>query len=345
MKKVAVVAGGSWGTALANQLALKGYQPIKVLVIEEKWLVEINEQHTNEDFLPGVTLEKAVVATMDWKEIANANVIVLSVPSHVLRGVVRQIKELLGDNKPIFVSTVKGIEEGTHLRMSEVILAELGQNWEDRIAILTGPTHAEEVSRQIPTTCVVAAKKKHLAEEIQEMFMSSTFRVYINPDIVGVELGGALKNIIALAAGIADGLGYGDNTKAALITRGITEIARLGVVFGAHLMTFAGLTGLGDLVVTCASMHSRNRRFGILIGQGKSLEEATSQVKQVAEGVRTCKAVYDMVSDMNIELPIISACYQVLFLDKKPVDAVNELMLRGKTHEIEEVAKTYQDWN
>lgn len=344
--RVAVVGGGSWGTALANHLAHNGYGPVNVLVIKEKWLKEFNEQHTNDDFLPGVKLHTSVVATMDWEDIAVADLIVLSVPSHALRSVLKTLKEHLGERKPILVSTIKGVEENTHMRMSEVITSELGEDWLERITILSGPTHAEEVSRGLPSTIVVAAKEKELAEQVQDTFMSSTLRVYINPDIIGVELGGALKNIIALSAGIADGLGFGDNTKAALITRGLTEIARLGGILGAKLMTFAGLSGMGDLVVTCASMHSRNRRFGIQIGQGKSLEEATEAVKQVAEGVRTCRAVYDMVREqgIDVELPIISKCYEILFEGKNAREAVTELMMRGPKHEIEEVAREDFDW-
>ncbi|AZR72764.1 glycerol-3-phosphate dehydrogenase [Anoxybacter fermentans] len=344
MMKISVIGGGSWGTALANHLAIKGYAPVKVLVINEKYLKEINEKHTNENYLPGVKLNKNVIATMNYEEIIEADLIILSVPSHEMRNVIKTLKKYLGEKKPILVSTTKGIEEGTHMRMSQVIISELGEEWVERLAVLSGPTHAEEVSRQLPSSCVVAAKKKELAELVQDIFMSPTLRVYINPDIIGVELGGALKNIIALAAGIADGLGYGDNTKAALITRGLTEIARLGVAMGAKMMTFAGLSGLGDLVVTCASMHSRNRRFGILIGQGKTLEEATKEVKQVAEGVRTCRAVYEMTRDMDLELPIITQCYKVLFEGKDPEIGVSELMTRGAKHEIEEVARDDFEW-
>ncbi len=344
MKKMAVVSGGSWGTALANLLALNGYGPVYVYVIAEKWLTEINEKHTNEDFLPGVKLEEDVVATMDWKDIKDAELIVLSVPSHVLRGVLKTLKTHLGDRKPYLVSTIKGIEEGTHLRMSEVILEEMGSEWGDRVVVLSGPTHAEEVSRRLPSSCVVAAKEKKVAELVQDIFMSPFFRVYINPDIAGVELGGSLKNIIALAAGIADGLGYGDNTKAALITRGLSEIARLGLHFGAKMLTFAGLAGMGDLVVTCASMHSRNRRFGILIGQGKTMDEATQEVKQIAEGVRTCRAVHHLTKDMDLELPIIHKCYEILFEGKNAKDAVNDLMMRGAKHEIEEIAREDFQW-
>lgn len=342
--KVAVVGGGSWGTALANHLAHNGYHPVNVLVIDQKWVKEFNEQHTNEEFLPGVCLHESVVATMDWADIVQADMIVLSVPSHVLRSVVKTLKRFLGERRPILVSTIKGIEEGSHARMSEVILSEMGEGWADRITVLSGPTHAEEVSRKIPSSCVIAARQQVIAELVQDTFMSPTLRVYINPDIVGVELGGSLKNIIAVAAGITDGLGYGDNSKAALITRGLTEIGRLGVKMGGKMMTFAGLSGLGDLVVTCASMHSRNRRFGILIGQGKTLEEATVEVKQVAEGVRTCRAVYDMTKDMGLDLPIITQSYKVLYEGKDPREAVHDLMMRGAKHEIEEVARGDFEW-
>lgn len=346
MKKIAIIGGGSWGTALANLLAFNGFGPIYVYVILEKWLIEINQNHTNEEFLPGVKLNQNILATMQWTDIVTADIVIFAVPSHVLRSVVQTFKSHLGDQKPLLVSTVKGIEENTQQRMSEVILSEMGPDWEERLIILSGPTHAEEVSRMIPTSCVLATKQKAVATEVQDIFMSPYFRVYINPDLVGVELGGALKNIIALAAGIADGLGYGDNTKAAIITRGLTEIARLGRVFGAETLTFAGLAGLGDLVVTCASMHSRNRRFGILIGQGKSLEDATKEVKQIAEGVRTCKAVHELLQKMQLtlDLPIISKCYEILFLGKDARDAVIDLMSRGPKNEIEEVARVNLHW-
>ena len=342
--KISVIGGGSWGTALANHLANKGYQPITVLVKEEKYLKEINQDHTNNDYLPDLKLNENLIATMDYEDISDSDIILLSIPSHAMRSVVKTLKEYLGDNKPTLVSTTKGIEEGTHLRMSEVIISELGEEYWNHLTVLSGPTHAEEVSRGLPSSCVIAAKHKKLAESVQDVFMSPELRVYINPDIVGVEMGGSLKNIIAVAAGIADGLGYGDNTKAALITRGLTEIGRLGVAMGAQLMTFAGLSGMGDLVVTCASMHSRNRRFGIEIGKGKSLDEAAEIVQQVAEGVRTCRAVYNMIQDMDIEMPITTQCYKLLYEGKDPEEGVSQLMTRGAKHEIEEVAREDFEW-
>lgn len=238
------------------------------------------------------------------------------------------MKGKLNANVPI-VSIAKGIEEGTDIRLSEVINEELP----NKVVVLSGPSHAEEVALQIPTTLVVTSKDMECAKEIQDLFMTSYFRVYTNDDIVGVEIGGAVKNIIALAAGVIDGIGYGDNTKAALMTRGMKEISRIGVALGGKEDTFYGLTGMGDLIVTCTSMHSRNRRAGILIGKGETLDSALKEVGMVVEGVKACKAFYELKEKMNISMPITDSLYKVLFQGKSAEEGVKELMERDKKNE------------
>ncbi|AGB41528.1 glycerol-3-phosphate dehydrogenase [Halobacteroides halobius DSM 5150] len=334
--KIAVIGGGSWGTALALQLHRNGYQVLIQDVSQEK-VTEINQEQRN-SFLPNIKLPSDLKATTDLKEaVKNAKLVVVVVPSHVMRTVAKGLKGLLNEDT-IIVSATKGLEEGTNLRMTQVLKAELF-DFEDRILALSGPTHAEEVVLDHPSTVVVAHRNKNLAQRVQDVFMSDKFRVYTNPDIVGVELGATVKNSIAIAAGIADGLGYGDNAISALVTRGITEIKRLGVEMGAKAMTFAGLTGLGDLVVTCTSQHSRNRRLGHKIGSGYTLEEALDEMQMIAEGVKTTKAVYSLAQELGVEMPIVNQVYQILFAGKEPKEAVNDLMLRGKKHEIEAVAK------
>ena len=270
---------------------------------------------------------------MDLKEcVSGMEIIVLAVPSQAVRETASKISEYIAHNA-IIINAAKGLEINTHKRMSQVIEEEIPHA---RIAVLSGPSHAEEVARQIPTTVVCSSEDMKAAELVQDVFMAPFFRVYTNPDIIGVETGGALKNIIALAAGISDGLGYGDNTKAALMTRGVSEIARLGQAMGGSILTFAGLTGIGDLIVTCTSMHSRNRRAGILIGQGKSLEEALKAVGMVVEGVNTCKAAYELAQHLGVEMPITEQLYHILFMGKDPASSVNDLMLRDKTYESED---------
>ncbi len=337
VEKVSVIGGGSWGTALATLLYNNGYD-VWLRDISQKKVDEINNKHIN-SYLPEVKLPEDIKATVDIKEATkDAKLIVVVVPSHVVRNVAQELNGLLKEDT-IIVTAAKGIEEETGLRMSEVLKAELDVKLHDNIVALSGPSHAEEVILDQPTTVVVANKNKNLAQKVQDIFMSDSFRVYTNPDMIGVELGAAVKNIIAIAAGISDGLSYGDNAVAALVTRGITEIKRLGVALGANSMTFAGLTGLGDLIVTCSSQHSRNRRLGYKIGSGKSLDQALDEMQMVAEGVRTAKAVYNLASDLGIEMPIVNQVYRVLFEGKDPKEAVNNLMLRGAKHEIEAVAK------
>jgi len=265
-----------------------------------------------------------------------AELVVFVVPSQTVRQNARNISKLVKGNE-IFACFSKGIEDGTGKRMSQVITEEIN----GAVAVaMSGPCHAEELGKGIPSAYVAACEDVRYAEFCQDIFMNKVFRIYTNPDLVGVELGGAIKNVIALCAGISDGLGYGDNTKAALMTRGLTEMTRLGVALGAKKQTFAGLAGIGDLIVTCTSMHSRNRRAGMLIGQGKTLNETLDEVKMVVEGVTTTKATYGLAKNMDISMPITTEAYKILFEDKNARNAVTDLMMRDRKHEIEEVYET-----
>ncbi|MGM0369089.1 MAG: NAD(P)H-dependent glycerol-3-phosphate dehydrogenase [Bacillota bacterium] len=335
--KVAVIGGGSWGTALAQVLYNNQYQ-VKIYDVSEEKVNQINNEHIN-SYLPDVKLPEGLEATTDLNQaVRGAEAIVVVVPSHAVRLVAQDLAEVLEENT-LVISAAKGLEEDTYLRMSQVLAQELPTEFEEKITALSGPSHAEEVIKNDPTTVVAAHENKELAQQVQDMFMTDEFRVYTNPDVIGVELGAAVKNIIAIGAGIAAGLDYGDNALAALVTRGITEIKRLGVALDAKSMTFAGLTGLGDLIVTCASEHSRNRRLGYKIGSGKSVEEALDEMQMVAEGFKTAKAVYQLTQNLEVDMPISNQVYSILFEDKNPREAVNDLMMRGKKHEIEAVAK------
>ena len=333
MDKMCVIGAGSWGSALALSLSKNGYK-VDMWSRDEEQVKQINEKRENPNFLPGVIFPDSIRLSTDVESvIKDSKIIVLAVPSQAVRSVSKQIKPFV-KKEQIIVDVAKGLEKGTGLRLSEVVKQELPDN---RYVVLSGPSHAEEVSRYMPTTIVSSSESLEAAEIVQEAFMSPTLRVYTNPDVIGVELGGALKNIIAFAAGVCDGLGYGDNTKAALMTRGITEIGRLGIAMGADVRTFTGLAGIGDLIVTCTSMHSRNRRAGILIGQGKSLEETLAEVKMVVEGIVATEVAYEVGKKLNIELPITSAIYSVLYEGKDAKEAVNNLMTRSKKNEMEEV--------
>ena len=339
-KKIAVIGSGGWGTALAVLLANNGHNVSLWSYMEEE-SKSIAEARENIAFLPGVKLPDNVQCTSDMKAgVKDAQIVVTAVPSHAVRQTARKLKEYI-QNDQIIVNVSKGLEEESLLTLSQVILQEIP---EAKIAVMSGPSHAEEVGRKLPTTNVVASKDRVIAETVQDMFMSPAFRVYTNPDVLGVELGGSLKNVIALCAGILDGLGFGDNTKAALMTRGLTEIARLGLAMGAKVETFAGLSGIGDLIVTCTSMHSRNRRAGILIGQGKTLDETLKEVRMVVEGVKTASAAYNLAKKYNTEMPIVNQAYSVLFENKSPKQAVVDLMMRSKTHEMEEVILGQYEW-
>lgn len=333
MEKVCVLGAGSWGSALALVLAKKGYEVIMWTLSKEQ-ADKINNTKENIDYLPGILLPNNISVTTNIEEaVKYSKIIVLAVPSQAIRSVSSQIKPFIKDEQ-ILVNVAKGLEKGSGLRLSEVCKQELPNN---HYVTLSGPSHAEEVAKDIPTTVVVASKELEIAQIVQDIFMSPKFRVYTNPDIVGVELGGALKNIIAFGAGICDGLGLGDNSKAALMTRGIREISRLGEAMGANVSTFTGLSGIGDLIVTCTSMHSRNRRAGILIGQGKSLDETLKEIKMVVEGITATEVAYEVAKELNVDMPITNAIYSVLYKGLNANEVVIELMMRNKTHEIEEI--------
>lgn len=326
MAAVALIGAGSWGTALALLLHKNGHR-ITVWSPIESEIAMLNKEREHKDKLPGVKLPENMEFTCDIAQAAEGkDLLVFAVPSLFTRSTAEKLKKLVKEGQ-LIINVSKGIEEHTQLTLSQIIEEELPQT---EVAVLSGPSHAEEVGKGIPTTIVVGARKKETAEYLQNLFMNDVFRVYISPDVLGIELGAALKNVVALAAGIADGLGYGDNTKAALITRGITEIARLGTAMGGKFETFCGLSGIGDLIVTCASMHSRNRRAGILIGQGKSMEEAMEEVKMVVEGVYSAKAAMELAEKYQVQLPIIEQVNKVLFEHKPADEAVKDLMLRDK---------------
>ncbi len=329
MAKIGMIGAGSWGTALALLLTNNGHDVTMWSAIESE-IDMLNEKREHVDKLPGVKLPEPMKFSKDLEStVKDKDLLVLAVPSVFTRSTSKQMKPFVADGQ-IIVNVAKGIEEDTLKTLSEIIEEEIPQA---NVAVLSGPSHAEEVGRGLPTTIVVGAKDKETAQYIQGIFNSNVFRVYISPDILGIELGAALKNVVALAAGMADGLGYGDNTKAALITRGIAEITRLGVVMGGHPETFAGLSGIGDLIVTCASMHSRNRRAGILMGQGKTMKEAMDEVKMVVEGVYSAKAGYQLSKKYNIYMPIITEVNAILFEDKKAIDAFKDIMERDAVEE------------
>ncbi|MDE6912629.1 MAG: NAD(P)H-dependent glycerol-3-phosphate dehydrogenase [Lachnospiraceae bacterium] len=330
MAKIGIIGAGSWGIALSVLLHNNGHS-ITIWSALEKEIEMLNREHEQKEKLPGVKLSEEMCFTTSLAQaMEGKDILVLAVPSSFTRSTAHLMKEYAAVNQ-IIVNVAKGIEETTLMTLSQVIEDEIPQA---DVAVLSGPSHAEEVGRGIPTTIVVGAGTKKTAEYIQNVFMSDVFRVYTSPDVLGIELGAALKNVVALAAGIADGLGYGDNTKAALITRGIAEIARLGIAMGGKFETFCGLSGIGDLIVTCASMHSRNRRAGILIGKGKTMEEAMDEVNMVVEGVFSAKAAMGLAKKYDVELPIIEQVNEVLFHKKNAAEAVKDLMLRDKKIEL-----------
>lgn len=328
---ISVIGAGSMGTAVSILLAGNGHN-IKMWSKFKEEVEMINSVREQKDKLPGAAIPENVVCTDDLEQTLHfSDVLVMVIPSQTVRENMKVMAALI-KKKKIVSCFSKGLEKGTGLRMSEVILQELPQA---TVVAMSGPCHAEELSKGIPTAYVAASENRAAAEQIQNIFMSPLFRVYTNPDILGVELGGAVKNVIALCAGISDGLGYGDNTKSALMTRGITEISRLGCALGAKRQTFSGLAGIGDLIVTCTSMHSRNRRAGILIGQGKTLEQTLAEVKMIVEGVYTTDPVYQLSQKMGISMPITTEAYEILFNGKDAACAVHDLMCRSKKHELE----------
>lgn len=317
MANIGIIGAGSWGTALALLLYNNGNR-VTVWSIMPEEIKMLKEFHEQKDKLPGVILPDDMEFTTDLEaSIVGKDVLVLAVPSPYTRSTSAKMAEFIKEGQKI-VNVAKGIEENSLMTLSEIIEQEIPRA---DVSVLSGPSHAEEVGRGLPTTIVVGSKKQDTAEYLQNLFMSPVFRVYTSSDVLGIELGAALKNVVALAAGIADGLGYGDNTKAALITRGIAEIARLGISMGGRIETFYGLTGIGDLIVTCASMHSRNRRAGILIGKGATMEEAMKEVKMVVEGVYSAKAGYALSQKYHVSMPIIEQVNKVLFEGKSASEA------------------------
>lgn len=330
MANISILGAGGWGIGIAVLLNNNGHHVTMWSAVKNE-VDMLTEKRENTVSLPGIIISDDIKITENLNEaVTDKDIIVLAVASSYIRSTAARLKGLTKPGQ-LIINVAKGIEENTLMTMTDIIESELP---DANVAVLSGPSHAEEVGRGLPTTCVAAARTKETAEYIQNIFSSMVFRVYTSPDILGVELGGALKNVIALAAGIADGLGYGDNTKAALITRGITEISRLGIAMGANKLTLYGLSGMGDLIVTCASMHSRNRRAGILIGQGYTMEEAMKEVHMVVEGVYSAKAALALGKKYNISLPIIENVNMILFGNMTAKDAVNELMMRDRTYEI-----------
>lgn len=333
MAKAGVIGSGSWGTALARVLSKNGHE-VTLWSRREEESRMLREERENKSKLPGVKLPGDILCTTDLEQtVEEKDILVLATASPSIRSMAKKMAPYVADGQ-IIVDVSKGIEDSTLMILTDVIEQEIPQC---QATVLSGPSHAEEVGRDIPTTVVAGAKDRETAEYIQNLFMNKVFRVYTSPDMLGIELGGALKNVIALAAGAADGLGCGDNTKAALITRGIAEMSRLGVAMGGHIETFNGLTGIGDLIVTCASMHSRNRRAGILIGQGKTMQEAMDEVKMVVEGVNSAKAAKTLAEKYGIDMPIVQEVNQVLFEDKPAREALADLMLRDKKIEHPEL--------
>lgn len=333
MADVAVLGAGSWGIAVSVLLNDNGHS-VKLWEFDSGEMRRLAQSREHLQKLPGVMIPGEVEITDELgKAIKDAEMLILALPSHTVREVVQKLAKLnLGH--PVMVNLAKGIENDTLLRMSEVLKQELPAPLHDRITTLSGPSHAEEVARKIPTTVVVAGFKEEAAEQVQQTFMTPYFRVYTNSDLVGVELGGSLKNVIAIASGICDGMGLGDNSKGALLSRGLAEIIRLGEKLGAKRETFAGLSGLGDLVTTCISKFSRNRHVGEQIGKGKSLKQIQSEMVMVAEGIRTTKSAYQLSLKHQVEMPITQQVYGMLFEDKKPAEAITELMTRDPKSEI-----------
>ncbi len=332
-KRIGVLGGGSWGSALAILLANKNYD-VEMWMRRKNQIDEIKETRYNKRYLPDALFPNNLEVIDDMERtIRGKDIILMSVPTHGVREVLNNAKKYIKKDQ-IIVNVSKGIENESLLRISEIVGEILPDN---KYAVLSGPSHAEEVSKDMATTVVSASDNKKIAEYIQEIFITPVFRVYTNPDVVGVELGGSLKNVIALGAGISDGLKFGDNTKAAIMTRGIFEMSKLGVAMGARAETFSGLSGIGDLIVTCTSMHSRNRRAGILIGQGNTVEDSIKKVGMVVEGIKTTKSAYKLGEKHNIDMPITSELYNVLYNGADVAESVSNLMLREKKHEMENI--------
>ena len=334
MKTISVIGSGSWGTALAVMLDKYGHDVI-IWSRREEEAKKLREDRENKKYLPKISLGEKMSITSNIEEAVKGRDIVISaVPSRAVRETVEKMAPFLSKGQ-VIVNVAKGLEDGTLLRISEVIEECVPECF---VCTLVGPSHAEEVGRDIPTACTISCKDMSVAKMVQEEFMNPYFRVYTNEDMIGMEIGAAMKNVIALAAGMSDGLGFGDNTKAALMTRGMVEISRLGIAMGGKSETFAGLSGIGDLIVTCTSMHSRNRRAGIMLGEGKSLEETLDEVKMVVEGVNTAQAAYGLAKKFGVSMPITEEINKVLFQGKDAHKAVMELMMReGKSEGINNI--------
>ncbi|MFW5554295.1 MAG: NAD(P)H-dependent glycerol-3-phosphate dehydrogenase [Roseburia inulinivorans] len=329
MADVAIIGAGSWGIALAKVLHTNGNK-VTVWSIVEDEITMLKEKHEHAQKLPGVKLPEDMEFTTDLESAVSGKAyLILAVPSVFTRSTAKSMAPFVKEGQ-IIVCVAKGIEEETLMPLTDIVEQEIPQA---EVAVMCGPSHAEEVGIGLPTTVVAGAKKRAVAEGIQDIFMNNVFRVYTSPDVLGMELGGSLKNVIALAAGMADGLGYGDNTKAALITRGMFEMNKLAVTMGAKQETLNGLTGIGDLIVTCESKHSRNRKAGMLIGQGYTMQQAMDEVKMVVEGVYSAKAVIALAKKYGVDMPIIEEVNKVLFEDKPAKEAVNDLMLRDRKME------------
>ncbi|MFA5118118.1 MAG: NAD(P)H-dependent glycerol-3-phosphate dehydrogenase [Candidatus Omnitrophota bacterium] len=328
--RISILGDGGWGTTLAILLCRKGFS-VTLWGAFKDYIKLLNKKRENIKFLPDTRIPKQIEITADLEvALKDKDIIILAVPSQYIREVLQRIKSLSYSRKSIYVSVTKGIEIGSHKRISEIIHEELGNI---KLAVLSGPTIAQEVAQAIPTTAVIASHDRKTAKSLQDIFMSERFRVYTNDDVIGVELGGSLKNIIAIACGISDGLGFGTNTKAAILSRGLAEISRLGQAMGAKISTFSGISGLGDLVTTCISPYSRNRFVGEQIGKGKTLKEISAHMNMVAEGVPTAKSAYDLGLKYRVDIPIIKEVYSVLYKNKSPLKAVKDLMTREKKGE------------
>ncbi|MFY4775967.1 NAD(P)H-dependent glycerol-3-phosphate dehydrogenase [Metabacillus sp. RGM 3146] len=342
MERIAVLGAGSWGTALSIVLADNKHE-VRLWGHRKELINELNQTRRNHKYLPDIQLPAGITGYSSLLEaLEGVSTVILAVPAKAVREVLGETAKLK-KNPLTIVHVSKGIEPDSLKRISEIIEEEVPVDLLKDVVVLSGPSHAEEVSLRQPTTVTSASKSMEAAEYVQDLFMNQHFRVYTNPDIVGVEIGGALKNIIALAAGITDGLGYGDNAKAALITRGLAEIARVGSGMGANPLTFSGLAGIGDLIVTCTSVHSRNWRAGNMLGKGDQLEEVLEKMGMVVEGVRTTKAAYQLSQKYNVKMPITVALYDVLFNGKSPKEAVDSLMSRVKTNEMEDLVNIVGD--
>lgn len=333
-QKIAVLGPGSWGTALAQVLSENGHQ-VKIWGNNPAQIGEINTYHTNRHYLPDLKLPKNIVAVSELAEaIEDADAVLFVVPTKAIRPVAQEFSRKV-KNKPVIIHASKGLEQGSHKRISEVLMEEIPENKREAIVVLSGPSHAEEVAVHDITTITAASEELSAAKYVQKLFMNDYFRIYTNTDVIGVETGAALKNIIAIGAGAIAGLGFGDDAKAAIMTRGLAEISRLGVAMGADPLTFIGLSGVGDLIVTCTSVHSRNWRAGNLLGKGHSLDEVLENMGMIVEGVSTTKAARELAVDLNVEMPITETIYSVLYEGKDIKEAAKEIMLRDGKEENE----------